>query len=208
MKVRTIEMSIAVLVMVFANTVSATPITFNSLDFEVRTSTFDYTATGGGYTKDQLETEFNSGSLIGSTSLTEIDNLTYFGRNHDYAMMLEMNITLDGSPIELDFGTDWGRGGAIFATPGVVGDHLGNTWWGMNWNNGDVITLAGTFPAQDYQMVFMGWEDRAGGPTSARWRSGDGEWQTVAINNVPEPGALALLSICLLGLGLSRRKFA
>lgn len=140
-----------------------------------------------------------------SRSLSEINTVgardCHVYRN--YGQSIAFDIQTDEN-VWIQFGTDWGRGGLIFDSAGNHTDVLGDTWWGYNYNSGDIIDYhTGVI---DTRLTFLGFEGCCGGATSARYSTDNGaSWQTLASTPVPEPGAITLVAL-LGGLALIARR--
>ena len=144
---------------------------------------------------------------ICSLSLTTLDNVggkqLCGGPRRDTGTAFLISGSNTGST-ELQLGLDWGRGGFSFlqfdSTMPVVEQYTTDIWWSRNWNHGDVLKF--NFNTDGvFNLLLIGFEGCCNGENSARWRSLDGQWQT--LQAVPSPSAfsLMLLGIVLLGLG-------
>ncbi len=116
---------------------------------------------------------------------------------------------------QIQFGTDWGRGGYSSISAEGSSDikkYTDDIWWGRNWNNRDVLSF--NFSAQGaFSMILLGFEACCNGSTSARTRefgvdglAQDAAWQSLAVNAaaVPVPPAAWLFGLGLVGLVMSR----
>ncbi len=156
----------------------------------------------------------NPDNIICDISLDALEGITARGTcgaddRNDIGSLYFITGTATGAA-ELEFGMDWGRGGfAAVSREGLGLESLirldEDIWWRNNWSNSDVFGLSITGPG-DFQISLMGFEGCCDGNNSARWRATDGEWQVLAVNAVPVPGALSLLALGLCGLSLFRRR--
>jgi hypothetical protein len=73
---------------------------------------------------------------------------------------------------EIQFGTDWGRGGYSAVVAGGTSDvqkYTDDIWWGRSWNNSDVLSF--NFAEQGaFSLILLGFEACCNGRTSARTR--------------------------------------
>lgn len=118
---------------------------------------------------------------------------------------------------QIQFGTDWGRGGYSAIEAGGTSDvqkYADDIWWGRNWNNSDVLSF--NFSEQGaFSLILLGFEACCNGRTSARTRNlgvdgfvQDASWQTLEVNAaaVPAPPATWLFGLGLVGLVMSRMR--
>lgn len=161
-------------------------------------------------------------TLLCELSLEVFENIsaseTCNGPNRDIGTLFAVT----GSSIgvtHLQLGLDWGLGGftvlALDDLAPQVERYNTDIWWHRNWDHRDVLDLL--IPESDnFLLVGLGFEHCCDGVNSARWRSlgnltrglgaeGPGEWQTLAVNDVPEPGVFSLFALGLLGVVATRR---
>ena len=116
---------------------------------------------------------------------------------------------------QLQFGTDWGRGGySALNTPGSsdIQKYADDIWWGRNWNNRDVLSF--NFSGDGaFSLILLGFEACCNGVTSARARDlgvdgivQEAAWQSLAVNAaaVPTPPVAWLFGAGLAGLLMTR----
>ena len=110
---------------------------------------------------------------------------------------------------ELQLGLDWGRGGFSVLQLGdtlpVIEKYNSDIWWARTWNHGDVLTFNFNIDGA-FNLLLIGFEGCCNGENSARWRSLNGQWQT--LQAVPSPSAFSLLSLGIVLLGFGRHSKA
>ncbi len=161
----------------------------------------------------------DSANRLCATSLDSFEDIsasaTCGGPNRDIASLFAISGSAS-SDTQVQLGLDWGRGGfTLLNVPNKELDitrYNSDVWWHRNWDHGDVIDVF--IPkTPDFLLVGLGFEGCCDGDMSGRWRSlsqgdassnGAGQWQALAVT-VPEPGAVYLLGLGLLGLVFSRR---
>jgi len=146
------------------------------------------------------------------------------GPSRDIGTLFAISGSAD-TAAQLQLGLDWGRGGFIALSTGVLAPEItrydSDIWWNNNWGNGDVLDFI--IPETSaFLLIGLGFEGCCDGTNSARWRSlggsepsligqplaqEPGDWNVLAVNAaaVPVPSAAYLLGIGVLGLSLSRR---
>ena len=189
-------------VIALAAPASASMIDITDINLTVRTSTY---STNGTETSLQLLDQFNNnGSAVCDVSIDKAEDIgsyqTCGGPRTDIATLISVTVAQSVETI-WQFGADWGRGGIVyypFNTTHVTGD----TWWAYDWNNSDVIQF--TLGAGSGTFGLLGFEGFNGGGMSLRYSQDGGNSWTIA--SVPEPSAIALLGLSLLGFGVMRRR--
>lgn len=204
-----------------------------SIDMAVVDTKFDSTSLPGwmsdesaallSYLVGFLPAYNNPDTLLCDISVDAFDGLsagTCGGGSQNHGTLYTVSGTATG-PVELEFGLDWGRGGfTLLALDGMAPQlerHKSDIWWNRDWNHSDVLDFL--IPQSgDFLFLGLGFEGCCDGINSARWRpvggnnysaslvGGPGQWQTLAVNNVPEPGAAYLLAIGLAGFVVTRRR--
>ncbi|MCB1702359.1 MAG: PEP-CTERM sorting domain-containing protein [Halioglobus sp.] len=140
------------------------------------------------------------------------------GSGRDLGTLFVISGSSSSGPTELELGVDWGRGGfTMLATAGgapLVERYDSDLWWGGNWSHGDVLDIIIPKTAH-FLLVGLGFEGCCDGLAAARWRSvggdlqsvgGPGQWQSLAVASVPEPGVPGLLVLGLVAAAVARRE--
>ena len=200
--------------LLFASTSQASLIV-NSVDMTVAESTF-------GVTDDntELDAKLNFQSaieddLVCELSLDILDNVggrqLCGGPRRDTVTQFTISGVNTGTT-ELEFGLDWGRGGysTLYPPAGgaipVMEKYTDDIWWAFNWNHEDVLKFTFDFEGE-FNLALLGFEGCCNGTNSARWRSANGEWQSLAVNAAAAVPVPSVLWLTVLGLAmLGRRK--
>ncbi len=200
--------------LLFASTSQASLI-INSVDMVVAGSTFSVTDDS-----TELDAKLNFLSVIEDDLVCEL-SLDIFdmvggkqlcgGPRRDTVTQFYISGINTGTT-ELEFGLDWGRGGhsTLYYPAGegmpVTEKYTDDIWWARKWSHEDVLKFTFDFDGA-FNLALLGFEGCCNGTNSARWRSENGEWQSLAVNApaaVPVPSVLWLTVLGLVMLG--RRK--
>lgn len=163
-----------------------------------------------------------AGTPLTSVSLTALEGVSAqvsAGVNGNYSIRLTAVLPIAVSGLyAFQVGADWGRGGVAAviddATSTVI-DELVRTddiWWASNWSNPDVFTTQVSLTAgSSYTLVWLGFENCCGGPTTIRFSFEGSPFQplnelTIEPYVVPEPGLATLVGLGLALLAGGRRR--
>ena len=151
-------------------------------------------------------------TTITSTNLAQFTNLAT-GNDSFNLLTVDFDFGARDSVIA-QFGLDAGYGFAAYLDGNFVTGNAGDRWWSFNWGNSETVplnSLAGS--SHTFELYWA--EGCCNGGQSGRFSvDGGNSWQALSVANldaarvsaVPEPSALLLFGLGLLGLGAVRRK--
>lgn len=186
----------------------ATPITFNAITMEVRSTANQHVSSSDDATS--LLARFNSGTPICTVAVQEFTNIG--GKQNcgtaphaDLATLYTVNYFLgSGGTALFQLGADWGLGGIIIGADGGDIVRTDDIWWARSWTNADVIDF--TISGSGYGTFrLLGFESCCSGNNSLRY-SIDGGQGFSAVVAMPEPAPLLLLGFGLAGLAFLRKR--
>lgn len=186
--------------LVFSSTVSASLITLDSRSINAAIDDTDFASSWTNQTSAITHTEIDTFDLYRT------------GNNTINLMTIEFDMNSSGS-WGFDLGLDAGYGAAFYLDDNLVSNRTDNLWWSYNWNNSDVMhVLDNTLTAGDHKIEIYWAENCCNGASSGKFTTDGINWQALSSDNiaaaasVAEPATIALFSIGLVGLTLSRMK--
>lgn len=190
----------ALAALVFSSSVSASLITLDSRTIDTSIDNTDFAASWTNQTSAVTHTEIDTFDLHRS------------GNNTINLMTIEFDMNTTGS-WGFDLALDAGYGAAFYLDNNLVSNRTDNLWWGYNWNHNDVMHVLDTPLTAGNHTIEIYWaENCCNGASSAKFTTDGINWQALSSNNiaaaasVAEPATIALFSIGLVGLSLSRIK--
>lgn len=136
------------------------------------------------------------------------------GPNRDYAVKYTIEFTLapaQAGTWDMQFGVDFGRGGALFVDGVARAFNATDMWWSNSYASASEILQASvTLDAGRHLVELYGLENCCDGRMQGRFRGpGTPGWTVFATNDpltaVPAPASLGVFAMGLLGLAGARR---
>ncbi|MFK7888420.1 MAG: CCXG family PEP-CTERM protein [Gammaproteobacteria bacterium] len=149
-------------------------------------------------------------SPVTASELLEFTNVFTPGSQRHSRLQLQFDAT--GADLwEFEFGLDAGFGAAIYLNDELATSNGADLWWGYNWNASDqLLRLSSNLFMDGINTIDVYWaENCCAGGQSGRFRTDSGSWRalsTANLNQVAEPGSIALLTAGLGGLVAARRQ--
>lgn len=136
------------------------------------------------------------------------------GPNRDYAVKYSIEFTLapaQAGTWDMQFGVDFGRGGALFVDGVAMAFNATDMWWSNSYANAsEILEASVTLGAGRHLVELYGLENCCDGRMQGRFRGpGTPGWTVFATNDplasVPAPASLGVFAMGLLGLAGARR---
>ncbi|UZE96609.1 CCXG family PEP-CTERM protein [Alkalimarinus alittae] len=185
---------------VLSSTVNASLITLDSRSIDVAIDNTDFVSSWTNQTSAITHTDIDTFDLYRS------------GNNTINLMTIDFDMVSMGS-WGFDLGLDAGYGAAFYLDNTLVSSRTDNLWWAYNWNNSDVMhVLDNTLTAGAHTLEIYWAENCCNGASSAKFTTDGINWQALSSENiakaasVTEPATIALFSLGLVGLSLTRIK--
>lgn len=202
MNFKNIKLMCASLLLICGNA-SATLMTFETRDL-------DHDAANHGIDKlDYAGSWLAQASDINSVELSDF-TMIKSGKDRISHLQIDLSIDRDLSNWFFELGLDAGFGAAVYLDGNLVDNRTDDLWWGYNWNNSDVFSVALNGLTRDNKVVDIYWgEHCCNGASSIRFKNDFSQWGNLSASNladasIPEPTSIALIAMGLLGL-VSRR---
>jgi hypothetical protein len=155
----------------------------------------------------------------GDAAPTQFSGLSNFttvgGPKGDYAAKFTIDFILapgQAGMWDMQFGVDFGRGGALFVDGAAMAFNPNDMWWSNSYANpARILQTSLHLDAGQHQVTLYGIENCCDGRMQGRFRGpGTPSWTTFATNDpltpVPAPASLGVFAMGLLGLACARRR--
>lgn len=181
--------------------------------------TYENRATNAGVDNSDYQSSWNNqSSYVYSRELNEFTNLRATGSNRDQhshlSISFDVSHQLSGNDWWFQFSPDAGLGGEVYFDGNLVERTTDNLWWGGQWSRtNELVEALVSDVSMGSHTIDLYWaENCCNGGQSGRFSIDNGaSWHALSTANleavnVSEPGSIALFSLGLAGLLLSRRK--
>jgi hypothetical protein len=140
--------------------------------------------------------------------------VTLRGPSRDYAAKFTIDFLLTEAQAgtwEMQFGVDFGRGGALFVDGVAVAFSATDLWWAGSYANAaEILEASVNLGPGAHQVTLYGIENCCDGRMQARFRGPGTGWTTFGAQDglaaVPAPASLGVFAMGLLGLAAVRRR--
>lgn len=142
------------------------------------------------------------------------NGVTLRGPHRDYAAKFTIDFLLteaQAGTYEMQFGVDFGRGGALFVNGVAMAFNPRDMWWSGSYANAaHILQATVNLAAGAHQVTLYGIENCCDGAMQGRFRGPGMEWTTFGARDglaaVPAPASLGVFAMGLLGLAAVRRR--